>query len=144
MLILIPVDGSKASQDAVHHVLTLRNNGLAARVLLVNVQESPHLYEMMLLPDAEAIDHSVHEVAVHALESASELLTSAGAQFACETLTGEIGHGIIDAAERSGCDAIVMGNSNVGLLGGSRLGAVGQWVLMHATVPVTIVPHIEE
>lgn len=53
LLVLLPVDGSPTALRAVQHAVALRDRGLALRVLLVNVQPPPTLYEVVLAPDAE-------------------------------------------------------------------------------------------
>jgi nucleotide-binding universal stress UspA family protein len=143
MLIMLPVDGTELSLDAVHHVLNLVGRGLAARVLLVNVQDAPHLYEVVLAPDPETLDAAADGAGQHALQAAGELLSQHGVAW-----TSDIGHGdparvLLDLAERHGCDAIVMGSGRPGILSNARLGSVAQAVVQHATLPVTIVHHAE-
>jgi nucleotide-binding universal stress UspA family protein len=143
MLILIPIDGSEASLDAVHHALRLGDNGLAAHFVLVNVQEPPHLYEVVMAPDPAALADASLGAGEYALAPACALLDKAAVRYETEIVAGEPGHELVDAAERHECDAILMGSQGTGLLGGARLGSVCQWVLLHAGVPVTIVRHAE-
>lgn len=143
MLIMLPVDGTELALDAVRHLVTLVRHGLAARVLLANVQEAPHLYEVVLAPDPETLDAAADGAGQHALQAAGELLSQSGVAW-----TSDIGHGdparvLLDLAERHGCDAIVMGSGRPGLLSNARLGSVAQAVLQHAAIPVTIVRHAE-
>ena len=56
MKILVPVDGSEPSLDAVRHALHLRREGLQASFVLVTVQEPSYTYEMMLAPDAGVLE----------------------------------------------------------------------------------------
>jgi nucleotide-binding universal stress UspA family protein len=141
MLILIPVDGSSASLDAVRHVLALRSEGLDVACVLANVQENPHLYEVVLVPNLDTLARASHDAAEDALAPARELLLAAGVPVEWEIALGDAGHQLVDMAERRGCDAIVMGSQGTGLLGTARLGSVCQWVLAHAGVPVTVVRH---
>ena len=53
--ILIAVDGSALSLDAVHHVLRLVQDGLRASVVLANVQEPASLYELVVSRDPDLI-----------------------------------------------------------------------------------------
>ena len=55
MKILLPVDGSSASLAGVRHALALRAAGLPASFVLVNVQEPPSLYEVVVAHDAEVL-----------------------------------------------------------------------------------------
>jgi nucleotide-binding universal stress UspA family protein len=43
--ILLPIDGSPLSLDAVHHAMRLVREGLRATFVLANVQEPSSLYE---------------------------------------------------------------------------------------------------
>ena len=56
MKILVPVDGSSASLDAVQHALELLRQGLNASLVLANVQEPASLWELLRVHDAEAIE----------------------------------------------------------------------------------------
>jgi len=141
MLLLVPVDGSLAGMDAVRHVWTLARQGLDVQVLLANVQDGPHLYEVVLAHDADLLAGASHDAGEHVLAPAMALLRSAKVPVRGEVLIGEPGHQLVDLAEREQCHGIVMGSQGVGLLGGARLGSVCQWVLLHASVPVTIVRH---
>ena len=56
MKLLIPVDGSALSLEAVRHVLKLSQAGLDVELLLANVQESASLYEMVVAHDPAVLD----------------------------------------------------------------------------------------
>ncbi|PXW99217.1 nucleotide-binding universal stress UspA family protein [Sphaerotilus hippei] len=141
MLILVPVDGSPASLDAVRHVLRLHLQGLELSCVLANVQDEPHLYEVIMGADLEVVAGASHDAAEDALAPARTLLSAAGLTVDTEITHGEVGPQLVDIAERYGCEAIVMGSQGTGWLGTARLGSVCQWVLLHAGVPVTVVRH---
>lgn len=143
MKILLPVDGSEVSLDAVRHALSLARQGLRCEFVLLNVQAPTTLYEMVLAPDADVLEQVSQAAGGHALEAAQALLRSAGVEFESEVTAGDPGHMVLDAAERHGCDAIVMGARGVGHLKGALIGSVSHWVLHHAAVPATIVHHVE-
>jgi nucleotide-binding universal stress UspA family protein len=139
MIILLAVDGSERSLAAVRHALGLVEQGLRASFVLVNVQEAPHLYEVVLARDVEIVEGASHAAGEHALAAARQLLSGAGLSFEAEIVTGDAAQGLIDAAERYGCDAILMGTHGSGWLASTRLGRVALSVLQHAQMPVTIV-----
>ena len=56
MKILVPVDGSTESLDAVRHALALVRDGLRASLVLANVQAPASLYELLRVHDAQAIE----------------------------------------------------------------------------------------
>ena len=62
MRILLPVDGSEASLDAVRHALSLVEQGLQADFVLANVQEPATLYELMLTRDADVLEQQVRRM----------------------------------------------------------------------------------
>jgi nucleotide-binding universal stress UspA family protein len=140
MLILLPMDGAPASLAAVHHVIRLAGQGLRLRVLLANVQEAPHLYEVVLAHDADVLKAASEMAGAHALAQPAELLRASGLPVDQQVVHGEPGPCLLALAETSSCEAIVLTGQPPGLLGGGRLGPVAQWVLKHATLPVTVVP----
>jgi nucleotide-binding universal stress UspA family protein len=143
MKILLPVDGSDESLDAVRHALHLIREGLQASLVLANVQEPASLYELLRAHDAEVIESVSHGAGVHSLEAASAMCTAAGVDFEAEIATGEPAHTLHDIAERLGCDMVVMGARGKGGTRGTRLGSTAHAMLHDAALPVTIVRHAE-
>lgn len=141
MRILLPIDGSDRSLDAVRHVLQLVREGLSANLVLLNVQEPTHLYEVLMLRDPDARAAAAREAGEHALQGAQALLEGAGLDFTLEVVTGEPALQVAAVAEREACDAIVMGSFGHGTISEALLGSVTQGVLHRAGVPVTVVPH---
>ena len=144
MKILIPLDGSERALDAVHHALHLLREGLAASFVLATVQEPAGVYELLLIPDAEARDSVNQAVGAQALERGALLCTAAGAAFELDVRTGYAATMLIEIAEDHGCDAIIMGANGKGALRSALLGSVSQAILHASTVPVTVVKHAEE
>jgi nucleotide-binding universal stress UspA family protein len=141
MFYMLPMDGDKLSLDAVRHLITLVQNGLKARALLANVQDAPHLYEVVLAPDIEVLDRASEGAGQHALQAARDLLDQHGIEWVDDIAHGDPARVLAEMAERHGCDGIIMGSGHTGLLSNSRLGPVAQAVLHHAAIPVTIVRH---
>jgi nucleotide-binding universal stress UspA family protein len=139
MRILLPVDGSEHSLDAVRYVIALARAGLDVEVVLVNVQEPTYLYEMVLAPSADVLERVSGAAGHHSLEAAEDLLRQAEVRFEKELLSGEPAPSIIEAGERFDCDAVVMGARGRGLVRGALLGSVSQRVLHDSPMPVTIV-----
>ena len=141
MKILLPVDGSEESLDAVRHALLLIREGLRASVVLANVQEPASLYELLRAHDADVIEGISRGAGQHSLEAAAALCAAAGVEAEQEIATGEPAHTLHDIAERMGCDLIVMGARGKGGTRGTRLGSVAHAMLHDAALPVTIVRH---
>ena len=55
MKILLPVDGSQLSLEAVRFAIRLVREGLQASFVLANVQEPATLYEVMVAHDADVL-----------------------------------------------------------------------------------------
>lgn len=143
MKILLPLDGSEPALEAVQWALRVIANGLQAELVLANVQEPTHLYEVVLAHDAELLERASIEAGEHALQSGEALLSAAGV--ACERVvaSGDPAHKIIDIAEHQQCDLILLVARDAGSLRGALLGSVSDAVLRSSSVPVTIVKAAE-
>jgi nucleotide-binding universal stress UspA family protein len=130
---LLPIDGSPQALDAVRQALQLRVQGLDFTAVLLNVQEPPHLYEVVLAPDADVIEGASHDAGEHALLAAHALLDEAGVEHESLVVTGDVAQQVVEQAELQGCDLIVLAG---------RSHAVTQAVERHSRVPVLLVPHL--
>jgi len=141
MKILVPIDGSTESLDAVRHALALVRDGLRASLVLANVQAPASLYELLRVHDAQAIEAIARGAGEHLLQEASALCSAAGVEYDQEIASGEPVHKLLDIAEEEGCGLIVMGARGKGDTSGTRLGSVAHALLHDAHLPVTIVRH---
>ncbi len=139
MKILLPVDGSDVSLQAVRFAIRLAREGLNTSVVLANVQEPATLYEMMIAHDPTVLASVAAAAGAHALEPAQALLEQAGIAFESEVANGDAAHAIVDIVERFACDLVVMGASGMGDLRSALLGSVSHEVLHACAVPVMIV-----
>jgi nucleotide-binding universal stress UspA family protein len=139
MKILLPVDGSEVSMDAVRFAVDLVRKGLRADVVLANVQEPASLYEWVVAHDADMIERICADAGAHTLKPAQMLLDQAGVAYESEVAKGDPAHTLIDILERYGCDMVVMGARGQGVLRSALLGSVAHEVLHAAGVPVLIV-----
>ena len=148
MKVLLPVDGSEASLEAVRHALALVRGGLRATFVLANVQEPATLYEIVRAHDAEVIEHVSSAAGATALEAAQALLQAAGVEFESEIGSGDPGHTLVEIVEGFGCDLIIMAARGAGAsdpdagvfeLGIAALGSVAMSVLQDCALPVMIV-----
>lgn len=139
--ILIPIDGSELSLDALRHALRLKQQGLAAEFVLANVQEPASLYEMITMPDPQRLQGMAASAGDHLLERAREMCDAAGASYECEIATGDPAHTLLDIAERYSCDSIIVGAKGHGGLLGPHLGSVSQVLAETSGIPVTVVKH---
>lgn len=144
MKVLLPVDGSELSMEAVRLALRMRQDGLALTAVLANVQEPASLYEMLVAHDPDVIDQVSAQAGLHALQPAQALLDAAGVDYECEVAKGDPAHTLIDISERFGCDMVVMGARGASALRSAMLGSVSNEVLHASLVPVVIVKPADE
>jgi nucleotide-binding universal stress UspA family protein len=139
MKILLPVDGSDISLEAVQFVIRMAGDGLNTRVVLANVQEPSTLYELVVAHDPEVLAQVSASAGSHTLLAAQALLDAANIAYECEVASGDPAHTLVDIVERFGCDLVVMGASGTSSLRSALLGSVSNEVLHAAGVPVMIV-----
>ena len=143
MKILLPVDGSAVSLEAVGFAIRMAQAGLEVSVVLANVQESATLYELVVAHDPHVIEEVSAAAGAHTLVAAEALLKEANIAYQCEVASGDPAHTIIDIVERFECDFVVMGARGMGSLRSALLGSVSTEVLHTAGVPVMIVKSAE-
>jgi len=144
MKILLPVDGSSVSLEAVRFAIRMARSGLETSVVLANVQEAATLYELLVAHDPQVLEQVSAAAGAHTLEAAQQLLRDANISFESEVASGDPAHTIIDMVERYECDLVVMGASGTSPLRSALLGSVSNEVLHAAAVPVMIVKAPEE
>lgn len=139
MKILVPVDGSALSLEAVRYALALIRQGLHADLLLANVQAPASLYEIVVAHDPDVIKDVSAGAGAHLLEPARELCRRAGVLFQCEVVSGDPVRALCDLAEQHGCSQIIVGAHGKGALASALMGSVPHALAHAAPVPVTIV-----
>jgi nucleotide-binding universal stress UspA family protein len=139
MKILLPVDGSDISLEAVRFVIRMAGDGLHTSVVLANVQEPSTLYELVVAHDPEVLAQVSASAGTRTLLAAQALLDAANIAYECEVASGDPAHTLVDIVERFGCDMVVMGASGTSSLRSALLGSVSNEVLHAAGVPVMIV-----
>jgi nucleotide-binding universal stress UspA family protein len=130
MKVLVPVDGSPAAMAALQHTLALRQAGLRASVVLVNVQPPATLYEVVTAHDPDVIREVRGAAGADLAAPAEALLQAAGVDYELEVAGGEPATMILELAENYGCGLIVLGGE----------GDVVDEVIAQSTLPVTVVP----
>lgn len=143
MKILLAVDGSAVSLEAVRFAIRMAQAGLETSVVLANVQETATLYELVVAHDPQVIEEVSAAAGAHTLQAAEALLNAANIEYQCEVATGDPAHTIIDILERFQCDLVVMGARGMSSLRSAFLGSVSNEVLHAAGVPVMIVKAAE-
>jgi nucleotide-binding universal stress UspA family protein len=139
MMLLVPVDGSAASDHAVHHALWLADGRADATIVLLNVQNR----ETLGLSDIHAEDEDERQAAAaqsaRTLHKAIAACQAAGIPFTAHREFGPICDVIVRTARDIHADQIVMGTRGRGRLRSLVLGSVATGVVHQARIPVTLV-----
>jgi len=126
--ILVPVDGSEHSANAVREAARLASGNDARLVFLHVIPPSGR----------QALREEAEERAWSIIDQAVSIAGHAGAERHIAT-DGSPSHAILEAPRHGLCDVIVMGARRLGGVRGALLGSQTQKVLEKATVPVLVV-----
>lgn len=139
--ILVPVDGSKASEEGLREALALaRDQGAALRVVYV-VDPSTAAADMLTAAEYGSVHAELREqgqrVLTHARQKARRRTVD------CETVlrdcTGQVAEAIVEEARSWPCELIVMGTHGRQGLSHLLMGSTAEGVLRRTPVPVLLV-----
>lgn len=140
--ILVPLDGSELSEQALPFALAVAKSGGTVELLQVTPDAEP------LRKPFGAITMSAEDVQVMIADLATEDLDRAEERWASLTpsvtikkrvTSGDAAAEIIDIAEQDNADLVVMASSGRGAIGRLTLGSVADKVVRHGTRPILIV-----
>lgn len=136
--ILVPVDGSVPSLQAVQHVVELARRGLAVELHMLNVQPPVRGTAAMLIAKSELEDFH-REEGMKALAEAIQAVKVAGLTPHVHVAVGAPGELVLAFVARLGCRLVVMGTRGYGGgVAGAVMGSVASDVVTGASVPVTL------
>lgn len=136
---LVAIDGSEHSENAVRHAIDMARRIDDARILLLNVQPPAMSGEVSNLLTAEEVMEQHTAAGKLVLAAARSLLDASGVAYDTEIAIGRPAESIVDSADRHACDVIVLGSSSHGRVRRLVLGSVAAKVAHMAEVPVTVV-----
>ena len=136
--ILIAVDGSQHSDNAVKFAIGFVNEHGPAEIHLVNVEPKPIAWQTRGM-EPEAIHAHLTSLSHQTMKSAHDLVKAAGVPCHTHTRIGEIAEELVALGDKLGCDTIVIGTRGLGAISGLALGSVTRKVLHLAQVPVICV-----
>lgn len=141
MKILLAVDGSKYSLDAVdcliEHADWYREKP-EVELLTVHLPV-PQLPRMGMVVSKKQIERYYEEEGQASLAQAQAKLGAAGIKYNARVLVGPIAESIVAHAKKSGCDLIYIGTHGRTATGKLLLGSVATKVMHLSTVPVLLV-----
>ena len=136
--VLVPVDGSVPSLQAVQHVVELARRGLAVELHMLNVQPPVRGTAAMLIAKSE-LDSYHREEGMKALGDAIQAAKVAGIVPHVHVVVGAPGEMVLAFVQRLGCGLVVMGTRGYGGgVAGAVMGSVASDVVTGASVPVTL------
>ncbi len=140
MKILIPVDGSKPSLNAVKYVVKLAKNSRSpVNVTLVSVHDDVGLNHVKQFVSKSVVDDYLREISENELKSAQKVLAAADIKHNMAIKYGHISEEIIALANKDKVDIIVMGAKGRSGLLDALIGSVAQRVCSSAKQPVLLV-----
>lgn len=139
MNILIPIDGSTNSLNAVSFISTRQTLlGSNPKIELLNVQ-LPLPARACRLVGQDALQRYYEDEAEKVFEPARKILQKVGFKASESFVVGEAAESIAAAAEKTGADLIVMGSRGQSALKGLFFGSVSNGVLASSKCPVLVI-----
>jgi nucleotide-binding universal stress UspA family protein len=142
--LLVPSDGTQLSDKALTQGMALAK-ALGAKLTLVHVQPPLPVSligmgDMLDPATIESLSRTAERESARILEEARAAAAAEGLEIHAELLKQDLPHrAIVEAAQRHGCDLIVMASHGRRGLSGLLLGSETQRVLLQAAVPVLVV-----
>jgi nucleotide-binding universal stress UspA family protein len=142
--ILVPTDGSELSIRAAKLAMTLaKKTGCKVTAFHVAPPYTFRVYEEYIPPDFLTVaqyEEQVKKVAGLHLDKIKKLADDGGINFEAHYAKSDFpAHAIVEAAEKYGCDSVVMGSHGRGAVGALLLGSETLRVLSSSKLPVVVV-----
>ncbi|MEP7154882.1 MAG: universal stress protein [Betaproteobacteria bacterium] len=137
--LLIPVDGSANSLNAVRSAINAWRAGEAGHLLLVNVQPRFSRYISRWI-SRDARDRYRREQSTLALAAARELATCSGAPFTTYMMVGPTERCVADLARDLHCNEILVGASPQGIANRFLNNSLAVRLMDTSFVPVKVIP----
>jgi len=132
--ILVPVDGSKKSFQALDRAITLAGF-THGQVTCLHV--IPHVLEGG--PRTKAFDKQIKEDGEILLKKASKRAGNKNVKFATKLLRGSPSHVTLHLAKSGKFDHIVMSSTGSGSASGDMIGSVSNYVIQKSKIPVYLI-----
>ena len=136
--ILVPLDGSPASEQALPMALDLATR-YGAQLILLRVALRPEIWSLQGAPALEDRVDEHKALCLKYLHEVQSRLDSASLMVSVEYALGNPSHCIVDRSKELGCSLIVMNSHGRDGLTRWLLGSVAEKVVRHASCPVMLV-----
>ncbi len=149
--ILLPTDGSKNSERAIAHALTIAEFE-DAEIVVLNVVDSVYLTglpeedlitksEMILEEESKKVTSRVEEIIKKLEEEKGS--ESKEIKVSTKTIEGNAADVILKVSENEDIDLIVIASSGKHMLDRFLLGSVTEKTVRHTKVPILVIPNEE-
>ena len=141
--ILVPLDGSEASDDALQQAIGVARGDTATLHLLHVIDSFPVMFELSAQTSFETMKQSLRSWSEGMLETARRKAAEQGVNaqvIGRELVTGRVSDTIVDVAREAACDLIVMGTHGRRGLRRMMLGSDAESVVRTCRIPVLLVP----
>ncbi|WP_068774707.1 universal stress protein [Paenibacillus sp. FJAT-26967] len=140
MNILCAYDGSKISKQALENAAALAKSNPGAVLDVVHVASMPSLVVgEALIATPAVMSGEYYEAAEEIAEEARQRLLSLSQPADVHILNGNPGRMIIEHAERTNRDLIIIGSRGLNGVREWVLGSVSHYVVQHAKIPVLVI-----
>ena len=147
--ILLPTDGSKNSEKAIAHALTIAEFE-DAEIIILNVVDSVYLTglpeedlitksEMILEEESKKVISRVEKI-IRALEE-EKGSEAKDIKISARTIEGNAADVILKISEQEDIDLIVIASSGKHMLDRFLLGSVTEKTVRHTKVPILVIPN---
>ncbi|MFC3339022.1 universal stress protein [Paracandidimonas soli] len=137
--ILVPVDGSVSSQNAVKAALDWTKGRSDISLHVITIQPPILSGNVSRFVSAQTIHDYYQEEGQKALDAVKPLLEGSGVECKQSVEIGPIAQTIVDYANAHKADYIIMGTRGLSPVSGLLLGSVATKVLSLVNIPVTLV-----
>jgi nucleotide-binding universal stress UspA family protein len=137
MKILVAVDGSKASLDALKNVLDHADQYREPPSIELVTVHRP--FPRVRGASKSQVERYYQEEGEKALAEAKKLLDKSGVAYQTQLLVGDPAEAIVKQCQKSRCDFVALGAKGRGALGDMLLGSTASKVLHLSDIPVLLV-----
>lgn len=137
--ILVPVDGSAHSDNAVRFAVDIAKGKPDAEISLLTVHIPVISGGVKMFISVEQLQDYYQDEGAKTLASAIKIVEQSGLKFKHHVAVGHIGETIVSYAKEQGCNQIVMGTHGLGSIGTLVIGSVSNKVIHNTALPVTLV-----
>jgi len=137
--ILVPIDGSGPSLNALKAALELARGDSGVALHVISVQPPIASGNVKRFISEETLAGYYHDEGEKALVDARSIIAQSGVAAQVGVQVGPVAQTIAQYAHDNGCGHIIMGTRGLGNVSGLLLGSVATKVLSLVDIPVTLV-----